>query len=61
MDQQRFTVVASLSIVLSSQCALAAPAPPTRLAVVIANAKYREIGELKNPAQDGQLVQSALQ
>lgn len=61
MDLQRFAAIASLSIVLSGQCALAAPAPPTRLAVVIANAKYREIGELKNPAQDGQLVQSALQ
>jgi uncharacterized caspase-like protein len=61
MDQKRFAVVASLSMVLSGQCALAAPtAPPTRLAVVIANAKYREVGELKNPAQDGQLVQSAL-
>lgn len=60
MDPQRFAVVASLGIVLLGQCVLAAPSSPTRLAVVIANARYREVGELKNPAQDGQLVQSAL-
>jgi hypothetical protein len=31
-------------------------AAPSRLAVVFANSKYSATGELRNPAQDGQLA-----
>jgi hypothetical protein len=38
----------------------AAASAPTRLAVVFSNSKYSDLGELRNPAQDGQLIATSL-
>jgi uncharacterized caspase-like protein len=59
-DRWRFLLGAILFLTLAHGQATAVESGKSKIAIVVANSNYSELGSLRNPAADGQLVASSL-